>query len=71
MSQFQEYITIGIDEKDGSADYRICMAIASLDHDQMNELRRMIPLAIAAAENLWRDHGPPSKEMAQCAKVES
>ena len=70
MSQFQEVITIGFD-KNGEADFRICMVIASFDYDQMNQLRRMIPLAIAEAENLWRDHGPPSKEMGKCDPVKS
>ena len=71
MSGFQEVITIGINEKNGEADFRICMVISSFSYDQMQELRSMIPVAIAAAEELWRDHGPPSKERAQCAKVET
>lgn len=62
--QFQDAITIGFD-KVGEADFRISMRIAEFDLAQMNELRRMIPVAIAEAERIWCEHGPPSKDMAQ------
>jgi hypothetical protein len=61
MSQFQDIITIGFDKYD-QADFRISMAIASLDSSKINELCAMMPWAIKEALSLWLHHGPQSKE---------
>jgi len=61
MSRFQDIITIGFDKHD-QADFRISMAIASLDRSKINELCAMMPWAIKEALSLWLQHGPQSKE---------
>jgi hypothetical protein len=60
----QSLISIGFD-KNGECDFANSMRIAELSPAMMNELRRMIPVAIAAAEHMWCTFGPPSKQMVE------
>lgn len=46
-------ITIGFD-KNGQADFGIRGDIVDLSLEDMNELRRMIPVAIGVAEDMFR-----------------
>jgi hypothetical protein len=49
----QPLITIGFDK--GEAEFGIRGDLADLSFDRMQELRAMIPVAIAQAEIMWRD----------------
>lgn len=64
----QALFSIGFD-KNGECDFAIRMSVAELSTEGMNELRRMIPVAIAELERTWIQHGPPSREMALSQKA--
>lgn len=49
----KDIITIGFD-KDGEADFRISGEVTSLSLAQMNDLRKMIVVAIGTAEDMFR-----------------
>jgi hypothetical protein len=46
-------ISIGFD-KNGEADFRVSASIMNFSLEEMNELRRMIPVAIGTAEDMFR-----------------
>lgn len=52
MSVKQTLITIGFD-KNGEAEFGISGEICALDYKRMQELRAMIPVAIAQGEQMW------------------
>lgn len=49
----EPYIAIGYNEK-GEMDFSIWLTIRNLTLEEMNDLRRMIPVAIASAENQFK-----------------
>lgn len=67
IGKFKPILSIGLD-KNGEADFRASLSVAELDRAKMDELCRMMPWALKEALQLWLDHGPPSKELAQAAK---
>jgi hypothetical protein len=69
IGKFKPIISIGFD-KNGEADFRARMAVASLDQTQMDALCRMMPWGIKTALELWLNYGPSSKEMEQQAATE-
>lgn len=62
----KEIITIGFN-KDGEADFSISSEIGAFSLEQMNELRRMITVAIGTAEFMFRHNfeknNPASQEV--------
>ncbi len=48
----EDLITIGFD-RNGEANFKISATIGDLNFDKMQDLRAMIPVAIAQAENMW------------------
>lgn len=66
INKFRAMLTIGFD-KNGEADFRASMAIASLDRPMLDELCRMTPWAIKEALEIWLRHGPHVEEAKQLA----
>ena len=68
MSLKRPVLSIGWD-KNGESEFAVHLGeVVDLSYERMKELRSMIPVAIYALEEHWRDHGPPSREQAakQC-----
>jgi len=60
-------LSVGFD-KNGEAEFDIHLSnVAKFSYEEMQRVRAMIPVAIGELERIWKDHGPPSKEMAQRA----
>ena len=53
MSVKKQCIEIGFD-KNGEAEFGVSYAICDLSLEQMQELRRIIPVAIGVAEDMFR-----------------
>lgn len=65
MSVKRAALTIGFD-KNGEAEFGVHLGeVVELPFEKMQELRAMIPVAIAQLEHYWMTMGPPSKAMAQ------
>lgn len=54
MSVKDDILTIGFD-KNGEAEFGVRCTVCYLTYQQMKELRAMIPVAIGAMEQMWRD----------------
>ena len=54
MSVKDGILTIGFDRY-GRAEFGVSFTVLNLTHEQMKELRAMIPVAIGVMEQMWRD----------------
>lgn len=54
----RELITIGFD-KNGEADFRIRGDFSGLSYEELNEIRKIIPVAIYVVEDMWRRNNQP------------
>lgn len=71
MSVKHAALTIGFD-KNMEAEFGVHLGeVVELPYAKMQELRAMIPVAIAQLEHYWMMMGPPSKEMAQAKSDQS
>ena len=52
----------------GEPDYRASMLVQDMTFDQMQELRAMIPVAIAALEDIWSRRNVPDRLQAMQTK---
>lgn len=64
MSVKKFMLSVGFD-KNGEAEFDVHLTnVALLSFEEMQKLRAMIPVAISELELCWKNHGPPSKEVA-------
>ena len=67
MSVKRELVTVGFD-KNGEFDFGITMSVSNLTFDEMQKLRQMVCVAIGQMEDIWRRHGPNSRDPSMQAK---
>lgn len=65
MSKLIEYMSVGFDSSYGDGDYAVKCSAADLSPAQVNELRRIIPVAIWTLETYLQEAMSKSRPPAQ------
>ncbi len=76
MPRLTEYMSVGFCQSYGDADYSVACSASNLTPKQVQELRAMIPVAVATLEKYLQEamakHQPPaSQSAAECEPKET